>query len=560
MVTPTYYVIFTSATIVTSAVLFQGFKGTAMAIVTIVMGFLTICSGVVLLQLSRSAKDVPDAAVFKGDLDQVREVGEQEASETEPKADAIRGAAAIIRRISVARQKMEREEAKKYFQEKQEDQQHPPAEDEIIEWDGLRRRRTVVGDHPVMTPRSGRSVRTPRPPLGMSHFPDEEEQQPARTPSGGYSFLDDVRSRASTMLHPSQWRPYSREENAQPSPMHPVALTEIAVGQKNVDTAYQGSGASLEPPFQPHSGRERSDTPRSIAWADEVRPEAPASRNSSLAPDPPPHTTRRQFSFQTVFKRMKSAENSPRSPGSPTRGILKHNERGSSSHGPRRAVKNATEEERLGLVQGDSRTTDANDGYLDEKLSRSSSPDLMDEALEEVRQQYARPHQPSAASSISTTAFPPYEDMHHHYHPEVDHHAGYATVRRVSSPNPFDDGVHTTTIHHAPESLHSARNLPVQVRQAGRTSSLPPIPAEEPGSEYVHVAAMEGQNYSSPELEVTSVASTSPPPPSRHDRGDSRYRRRPAADHSSPSNSDSSHEGSGAATRRLVPGNGGAFI
>ena len=63
------------------------------------MGFLQICAGVILLQLSKSAKDVPDAAVFKGDLDQVREVAEQEQPETEPKADAIRGTAAIIRAV-----------------------------------------------------------------------------------------------------------------------------------------------------------------------------------------------------------------------------------------------------------------------------------------------------------------------------------------------------------------------------------------------------------------------------------------------------------------------------
>ena len=90
---------FTSATIVTSAILFQGFPGSVTSIINIVLGFLVICCGVILLQLSKSAKDVPDAAIFKGDLDQVREVAEQQESETEPKADAIRGTAAIIRRL-----------------------------------------------------------------------------------------------------------------------------------------------------------------------------------------------------------------------------------------------------------------------------------------------------------------------------------------------------------------------------------------------------------------------------------------------------------------------------
>jgi len=53
---------------------------------SVVMGFLQICAGVVLLQLSKSAKNVPDAEVFRGDLDQVRTVAEQEEPESEPKA------------------------------------------------------------------------------------------------------------------------------------------------------------------------------------------------------------------------------------------------------------------------------------------------------------------------------------------------------------------------------------------------------------------------------------------------------------------------------------------
>lgn len=91
LVTPTYYVFFTSSTIVTSAILFRGFAGSVQSIITVVLGFLQICAGVVLLQLSKSSKDVPDAAVFNGDLDQVRTVAEQEEPESEPKADAIRG-------------------------------------------------------------------------------------------------------------------------------------------------------------------------------------------------------------------------------------------------------------------------------------------------------------------------------------------------------------------------------------------------------------------------------------------------------------------------------------
>lgn len=53
MVTPTYYVTFTSTTIITSAILYQGFNATVTAIITVCLGFLVICGGVLLLQTSK---------------------------------------------------------------------------------------------------------------------------------------------------------------------------------------------------------------------------------------------------------------------------------------------------------------------------------------------------------------------------------------------------------------------------------------------------------------------------------------------------------------------------
>ncbi|KAF9128085.1 hypothetical protein BGW39_005360 [Mortierella sp. 14UC] len=62
MVTPVYYVIFTSATLVASVILFQGFSASATSIMTVVMGFFVICAGVVLLQTSKR-HDAAAAAV-----------------------------------------------------------------------------------------------------------------------------------------------------------------------------------------------------------------------------------------------------------------------------------------------------------------------------------------------------------------------------------------------------------------------------------------------------------------------------------------------------------------
>ncbi|KAF8149435.1 magnesium transporter NIPA-domain-containing protein [Crassisporium funariophilum] len=53
MVTPTYYVIFTFFSMVTTIVLFQGLHAGVTQIITIVMGFLVICLGITILQMSK---------------------------------------------------------------------------------------------------------------------------------------------------------------------------------------------------------------------------------------------------------------------------------------------------------------------------------------------------------------------------------------------------------------------------------------------------------------------------------------------------------------------------
>jgi hypothetical protein len=388
---------FTTATIITSAILFQGFKGTAVQITTVIIGFLQICAGVVLLQLSKSAKDIPDAAVFKGDLDQIREVATVEEPEFEPKADSIRGAASIIRRISTARRTMESDEARRFFHDKHADTLKPPSENEIIEWDGLRRRKTVIGEGPTMsrpiTPRTP-SFKQQHPPWGMSHFPASENEEELRptTKQSGHSFMDDIRSRTASVLHPSQWKAVNTQDekhyeaNTQPADMADVPH------QGMPDTEYHGAGG-LEPPFNPN--RPRSDTPRSVSWIDE--------KSDSLAPSPRPNTARRQFSFNNMVNRMKSGgESSVKpTPGSP-RGILRR-----THHGDFR--KSATEEESLGLVHGDSRASQAEEEPLNEKIERWSSSES---ELGEPQPMFGRPHKKSV-SSMSTAAFPAYEDNHH---------------------------------------------------------------------------------------------------------------------------------------------------
>ncbi|KAK4240523.1 magnesium transporter NIPA-domain-containing protein [Achaetomium macrosporum] len=347
LVTPTYYVYFTSTTIITSAVLFRGFKGTPTSIITVINGFLTICSGVVLLQLSKSAKDVPDATVFAGDLDQIHTIAEQPQPETEPKADAIRGAAAIVRRLSSARQKMELEELKRLREEKMQESLESVDENGVpkYEWDGIRRRRTGT----FSTARTGtfsthRSIKspaptslappTPHPPLGWSHFPTEEELAEANRPLSPAlsSIVGTIRTRARSVLLPGH--PDFRKGADAPkvqSPMHPVQLTSIAVaGPKPGEPEEYRS---------PVTGEEVSGSAQHVQFAD----------SAALAPPTPPlHSARRQFSFQNMFKRNQSPAHRADGPSNHRRHRV--SSRGYSSP----QIRGATEEETLGLVKGDS--------------------------------------------------------------------------------------------------------------------------------------------------------------------------------------------------------------
>jgi len=363
MVTPTYYVYFTSTTIITSAILFKGFKGTAMQIVTVVMGFLVISAGVVLLQLSKSAKDVPDTAVFAGDLDQIQTIAEQEQPETEPKADALRGAAAIVRRFSTTRQKMEEEEFRRLHEEKQMERLATVTEDGQPEyhWDGLRRRRTTIGSQHSRRVATPRSIETPaHPPLGRTRWPTEEElaEERARNMSPALSsIVGTIRNRARSIHMPGQ--PSYNQNDAFPplpplpnqqSPMYPVQLTDIGYG----GAAGVESGSGLHPHFG-NSYR-------------------PTSGASSLAPPtPPPHGgnlgAKRQFSFSNVFRRHQ-ADGVVEEQEEPDVHTLQPARRGLRSRGyserSTAGVKDATEEERLGLVKGDSTSMPALPVYTDQ--------------------------------------------------------------------------------------------------------------------------------------------------------------------------------------------------
>lgn len=354
LVTPTYYVCFTSATIVTSAILFQGFKGSPSSIATVVMGFLQICSGVVLLQLSKSAKDVPDAEIFRGDLDQVRTVAEQSEPESEPKADTIRGTAAIIRRISVARRTMAVEEAKRIHEARLRDLHSPASANESIEWDGVRRRVTFVGDNPMNRRRNTLSGQ--HPPLGMSSTPVIPEEGPIDGNRRRSMSVDEAMRRQAYPDLEQQLTPHI-DEHEHPDTFLERVKTFFTPGRPCTPEVQRPTSANTSPapPLRrPHSrarfGHTSAETItespaemqtydfalRSQASSDYLPVKNPS--DPSLRPDS--GSAKRQFSFQNIMHR-------PRSSPTPVAGLD-----GTSSWRGKNDEK--TEEEMLGLVKGDS--------------------------------------------------------------------------------------------------------------------------------------------------------------------------------------------------------------
>jgi hypothetical protein len=322
------------------------------------MGFLQICTGVVLLQLSKSAKDVPDSAVFAGDLDQVRTVAEQEQPESEPKADAIRGTAALIRQLSTSRQKMEAAEAKQVHEDRMKDTMESIGENEQVQWDGIRRRKTLIAD-----PQELKRRKSMHPPLGMTRFPsyDEDEADEERPRTGSTfspSFFTSFRRRTASSVAGTPFSFHSRPHEHEPVSQHDhdklevtghaleTIPSEAGVEMQHVSGMAPGS-REKRPRDNTGTSSQSSHHGRPIQWAG--GDEHSKSKSSLNIPSPrPSHIARRQFSFQNLFHRSPSTDGAQDVPT-----VRKSGHKRGSSHASM-PKNNATEEELHGLVQGDS--------------------------------------------------------------------------------------------------------------------------------------------------------------------------------------------------------------
>ncbi|WWC64817.1 uncharacterized protein I303_107431 [Kwoniella dejecticola CBS 10117] len=114
MVVPVYFCFFSSATLITSFILYQGLKASAVTLITMVLGFLVTCLGITLLQLSKVDPESLDKLDRKSTIlmqaakhqTEDAEKGQVTAAE-DPGMDALRGGfgavGSIIRARSVSR-------------------------------------------------------------------------------------------------------------------------------------------------------------------------------------------------------------------------------------------------------------------------------------------------------------------------------------------------------------------------------------------------------------------------------------------------------------------------
>ena len=349
------------------------------------MGFLQICAGVVLLQLSKSAKDVPDTAVLNSDLDQIRTVGEQEQPESEPKADAIRGTAALIRRLSQSRQKMEADEARRVYEDKIRDQMEPISENEQVEWDGLRRRKTVLGPQGSLSRR-----KTLHPPLGLTRFPDldsgADNQLPiSPPPPDSKESLSTSRRRASNSRISVQpflsgrptGTPIQLQDGTMDSaPPFPSPNPSESMEMKHVF----GLPSGLKSPSQSSSRVSPGyQGGKPIMWASDAGEAPKPKKHISFIPPSPRFAAQRQFSFQNMFHRNREDQEAQR--------INK------DQH-----LKVATEEERMGLTKGDSNTSSSSESS---PVERRTSPSVSALPLSSANAGPALPQYPGKWSGSS---------------------------------------------------------------------------------------------------------------------------------------------------------------
>lgn len=253
-------------------------------------------------------------------------------------------------------------------------------------------------------------------PLGMSRFPDVEDLESERDNASSPGFLSSIagtiRSRTRSVLpgHPD-FHPQSNIDGRIPNSPPQVQLSEITVPPQKYrrDESYSrsrehvfGLPAGLEKTaYTGAAGHLSSDSSeRHVQIVD--LPPPPKSSGSLAPPTPPPHRdnsmARRQFSFQNVFRRhhpesqqqeqqQDQHHQHQRHLSSTSTATARHGlrSRGYSDRQVPRGDNSATEEERLGLVKGDSQSMPALPRYDDDESSEGEETTTSSSGISDIR-------------------------------------------------------------------------------------------------------------------------------------------------------------------------------
>lgn len=253
-----------------------------------------------------------------------------------------------------------------------EEQMQPIGENEQFEWDGLRRRKTILDpNHPTRSATVIRhNVKPVHPPLGMSQFPSAEDSDDDTTYHPGFFQRLRSRGKSSASTRPPTQGTSVGLESFPPMPTDGAADersdTKSYHKDMQMDTSYRPLESTIHFAPEPSYSQQRQ-----------------GSRGSTHTPKPASHIAKRQFSFQNPFHRNRSQ--SMGEGAESKRPTSRHSRKNSRDH------KTTTEEERLGLVKGDSSNllsvipsrssrdvtppyADRDDGWGEQRLQNPSGP------------------------------------------------------------------------------------------------------------------------------------------------------------------------------------------
>lgn len=320
----------------------------------------------------------------------MRQVAEVEEPEYEPRADALRGGSAILRSLSRARSEKEAIEVRKI----REEHMQPIGEGEQVEFDGIRRRRTVLDPSRPLT-RSGTIMQSKvaHPPLGMSHFPTDESDDDNDSFHPG--FFQRLRSRGKSTSSRGSAHAVGTSshgmKNLPPIPTDGASDVSDKDSYKQAvtqDTSYKSNDPHIQFAALPHPviPQERTASPDSLA-----------------PPRHPAQIAKRQFSFQNVFGRNRDSTGEASGSKRPT---SRHSRKGS-----REGKSVATEEERLGLVKGDSSNLLPTASHISEEPNLPGYSDDSDWAMPRSQSPgYSPIRSPPPPRRVDTEDYDPRDD------------------------------------------------------------------------------------------------------------------------------------------------------